>query len=610
MVKRMYIDVLVDGQKKRVQANPGDNLAETLIAAQLVEGIECNRGVCGKCAVKLVSGKVANKDAKKNAKLPPGYVLACRSMLEDSDITIELKSAKDDIHRKVRLPKLGKGKSHEDSPVKKIYIELDPPSLHDQASDIERILAKLPGVKNVRASVLGKLPSVMRGSGFKVTAVVSGDNLCVVEPGDTTALNYGFIIDIGTTTVAIYLVDLNTGEPIDAAGLANPQRSFGADVLSRISACNDDSQLAKMQAVVIEGISETLKSLMARNGVDFKNIYDLVIVGNTTMSHLFLGVEPANLSIAPFIPCYRHRVELSGNASGLPINPEARVDVLANISGYVGSDTLGVAMATRPWEKSGNSLAVDIGTNGEIILGVGDVIYACSAAAGPAFEGAHIAFGMRAGDGAIEKVRIDNDQIQLQVIGDNIPKGICGSGLIDAIAELLRVGIITPTGRFVTDGTEGVNASLQKRLRVGEDGVREFVLAYANEMGNSHDITISQKDIRELQLAKAAIAAGIGILCKEAGIDASQVDRLYLAGAFGNYLDKDNAVALGLFPGIPVEKIEPVGNAAAEGAGHCLVSLAELGRSDEVAAKVKPVELSTRADFTDLWVKCMNFPRP
>lgn len=603
----MYIDVIRDGNKTRIEAERGANLAEALVAANLVEGTECNRGVCGKCAVRLVSGTVEQMDGKASANCPPGYVLSCRSLVGDSDITIQLKSAKDDIHRKVRLPNLGTGANYADSPVRKVYMELNAPSLHDQASDIERILARLPGVSTVRTSVLGNLPSLLRKADFKVTAVVSGNDLCAIEPGDTTGDNYGFIIDIGTTTVAIYLVNLNTGEPVDANGLANPQRSFGADVLSRISACTDETQTARLQHLVVDGIGDTIKKLMVKNEVKPQNIYSIVIVGNTTMSHLFLGVEPANLAVAPFIPCYRPRMELTGSHFGLPTHPEARIEVLANISGYVGSDTLGVAMATRPWEKDGCSLAVDIGTNGEILLGVGENLYACSAAAGPAFEGAHIAHGMRAGDGAIEKVRIKDGEIELMVIGESAPKGICGSGLIDAIAELLRAGVITQTGRFAANIADG---KLAQRLRTNEEGIREFVLVHAGEKGSEHDIVISQKDIRELQLAKSAIAAGIAILCKEAGIKAGDVDRLYLAGAFGNYLDRDNAVALGIFPGVPVEKIIPVGNAAAEGAGHCLVSLSELSRSDEVAAKVKPVELSTRADFTDLWVKCMNFPKP
>lgn len=606
----MFIEIIMDGRKSRIESSPGANLAEALVAARFAEGTECNRGLCGKCAVRLLSGSVETIDDGRPSKCPEGYILACRSLLGDSDISIELKSSKDDINRKVRLPNLCKGKSHADNPVRKIHMELAAPSLQDQASDIERVLAKLDGVKTARTSVLRHLPSVLRNADFKVTAVVIGDELCAVEPGDTTGENYGFIVDIGTTTVAIYLVNLNTGEPIDAEGLANPQRSFGADVLSRISACTDDEKLDKLQALVVNGISGTIKSLLAKNGIDFKNVYSLVAVGNTAMSHLFMGVEPANLSMAPFIPCYRPRMETRGKNLGLPVNPEARVEILANISGYVGSDTLGVAMATRPWEKPGCTLAVDIGTNGEILLGKGRDLYVCSVAAGPAFEGAHIGQGMRAGKGAIEKVRIENGKISLGVIGNCPPAGICGSGLIDAIAELLRAGIITFTGRFALADAPGARSPLASRLRTGNDGVREFVLAWRGEFGNDQDIVISQKDIRELQLAKSAIAAGIAILYKEAGITAQDVDRLCLAGAFGNYLDRENAVALGIFPGIPVEKIIPVGNAAAEGAGLCLVSLAELVLSDEVAAGVKPVELSARSDFTDLWINCMNFPTP
>ena len=300
------------------------------------------------------------------------------------------------------------------------------------------------------------------------------------------------------------------------------------------------------------------------------------------MSHLFLGVDPKNLSVAPFIPCYRPRTVVKGGRLGLPMHPEGTVHVLANISGYVGSDTLGVAMATKLWEQKGYSLAVDIGTNGEIILGYKGWLLACSAAAGPAFEGAHIQNGMRAGDGAIESVLLENGTVRLGVIGDMPPQGICGSGLIDAVAELLRCGLLGVSGRLAGEKSPALSQPLGGRLRtVG--GMREFVLAFAGEQGNERDIVITQKDIRELQLAKAAIAAGIAVLLKEVKIEASQIDRIYLAGAFGNYLDREKAVALGMFPGISVDKIIPIGNAAAEGAGLCLLSLGERKMADRIA---------------------------
>ena len=289
--------------------------------------------------------------------------------------------------------------------IEKKFIQLSKPSLRDQASDLERILAQVGKNKKVAFSLLGGLPEIVRKADFEVTAVlVAGADCTAVEPGDTHALRYGFILDIGTTTIAVYLAfDLLSGEVLDADGTADPQRVFGADVLSRIIAAAGRENLEKMQAVTIKGISETMRGLLRSLSIDENHVYSVVAVGNTTMSHLFLGVDPKICLVAPFIPCYRPRTVVKGGRLGLPMHPEGTVHVLANISGYVGSDTLGVAMATKLWEQKGYSLAVDIGTNGEIILGYKGWLLACSAAAGPAFEGAHIQNGMRAGDGAIRE---------------------------------------------------------------------------------------------------------------------------------------------------------------------------------------------------------------
>lgn len=605
------IEVISAGKRHSLQARPQSNLMRCLMDAGIIEGSECGgRGVCGKCAVKVHSGRFAPQEEGEcaHAVCRNGEVLACRSLVTE-DAVIEIGSGHDDVQRKVRLPNLQKDRNFTDPPVEKKFLQLTEPSLRDQISDLERILSQVGKNKKVSHALLAELPALLRQSDFAVTAVLIEDELIAVEAGDTTRHQYGFIVDIGTTTVAIYLVDIHSGEAVDADGMANPQRIFGADVLSRISASAESEGRKKLQSLAIEGISAAMRTLLARNGVDERHVYLVVAVGNTTMSHLFLGVDPANLAIAPFIPCYRPRVSLKGEKLGLPIHPEGYVHVLSNISGYVGSDTLGVAMATKLWEQKGFSLAVDIGTNGEIILGYKGWVLACSAAAGPAFEGAHIEQGMRAGDGAIEKVSFKNDAVQLQVIGDAPPQGICGSGLIDAVAGLLRVGLIEPSGKFVNEKNPAFSQPLASRLRAGSEGMREFVLAYAGEYGNAQDIVITQKDIRELQLAKAAIAAGIEVLLSEVKIDASKIDRLYLAGAFGNYLDRENAVVLGLFPGIPVEKIIPIGNAAAEGAGMCLLSVGQRKTADRIAAFVKPVELSTRTDFNDLWVRAISFPK-
>lgn len=609
-VEDMNIEVISPRKRYHIQAEAGSNLMECLLNEGIMQSTECSGlGVCGKCAVLVHSGELA-LDADSEASDEPrddGKVLACRSLVKE-DVIIEISAGQDDVERKVRLPKLQGENKFTDAQVTKKFIQMTGPTLRDQASDLDRVLAQIGKNRRVALSVLPTLPGLLRSANFAVTATMVDDELIAVEPGDTSNRNYGFILDIGTTTIAVYLVDMHCGDVLDAEGAANPQRAFGSDVLSRISAASvEDGRLRDMQAVTVEAVSRSMRRLLGQHDLEETNVYSVVVVGNTTMSHLFLGVDPKNLATAPFIPCYRTRTTIKGCQIGLPMHPEGVVHVLPNISGYVGSDTIGVAMATKPWELPGYSLAVDIGTNGEIILGYKGWVLACSAAAGPAFEGCHIHNGMRAGEGAIESVRFEDDHVHLGVIGETAPQGLCGSGLIDVVAELLRVGLLDARGRLADEKTPAFARPLGSRLRVCND-MREFVLVFAKDTGNGQDIVITQKDIRELQLAKAAIAAGIAILMREVKIEAAQIDRVFLAGAFGNYLDRKNAVAIGMFPGIPVEKIFPVGNAAAEGAGLCLLSVGQRKTADRIAAFVKPVELSARTDFNDQFVREIGFP--
>ncbi len=605
----MIIEVISGGKRCYLQTQAGAMLSDCLLDSGFMEGTECGgQGVCGKCAVKVLAGELEPID-ETQAVSPDGKVLACRAQVVN-DVVIEIASGQDDVKRKVGLFDLCKNGKPEDGPVQKQFVELAEPTLRDQLSDLERILAQVGKNKKFPHSLLPELPGVLRQAKFAVTAVLLEDELIAVEPGDTREQCYGFVIDVGTTTIATYLVDLHTGEVLEAEGLANPQRIYGSDVLTRIAAASTPESRRKMQKLTIEAIAGAMRRLMQKCGVKAEHAYIATVVGNTTMSHLFLGVDPANLAVAPFIPCYRSRVQLKAKEIGLPIHPEGAVHVLPNISGYVGSDTVGVAMVTKFWEQKGFSIAVDIGTNGEIILGFKGRILACSAAAGPAFEGAHIQQGMRAGEGAIEKVRLDDDTVELGVIGSAPPQGICGSGLIDAVAELLRVGLLDKTGKLVHNAPD---SPLAKRVRKGANGVSEFVLAYAGEQKNENDLVLTQKDIRELQLAKAAIAAGIQVLKSEVKnilAEEPTIDRVYLAGAFGNYLDREKAVALGLFPGISVDRIIPIGNAAAEGAGICLLSVGQRKMADRISMFVTPVELSVRSDFNELWVKAMGFPKP
>ncbi len=606
----MNIEVIGARKRYRFQAEPGSGLMDCLLKEGILKSTECaGRGICEKCAVVVRSGSLASAAGEESTLelREDGKVLACRSLIKE-DVVIEIPCEEDDIKRKVCLPGLQVENRFSDTQVEKKFIQMTTPNLRDQASDLDRVLAQVGKNKKVPCGFLKKLPEILRKSEFSVTVTLIDDELVDIEPGDTHTRNYGFILDIGTTTIAVYLVDLHSGDVLDADGKANPQRAFGSDVLSRIAAASGpDPLLEKLQAVTLEAVSQSMRRLLREQGLEESNVYSLVAVGNTPMSHLFLGIDPKNLGTAPFIPCFRTRVTLKGGELGLPMHPEGVVHVLPNISGYVGSDALGVAMATKMWERKGYSLAVDIGTNGEILLACKGWVLACSAAAGPAFEGAHIHNGMRAGEGAVEAVHFEDGGIRLDVIGKTAPQGICGSGLIDAVAELLRVGLLDVRGRLADENSPTFAHPLGARMR-SRDGMREFVLAFAGEKGNEHAIVITQKDIRELQLAKAAIAAGISVLMQEMKIEASQIDRVFLAGAFGNYLDRKNAVALGMFPGIPTDKIIPVGNAAAEGAGLCLLSTGQRKMADRIAMFVKPIELSTRTDFNTQFVREIGFP--
>ena len=336
-------------------------------------------------------------------------------------------------------------------------------------------------------------------------------------------------------------------------------------------------------------------------------MYSLVIVGNTTMTHLFLGIDPRNLALSPFIPCCRKRITLKGSELALPMHPEGDVSVLPNISTYLGSDILSVILTTGMHTQEGYSLAVDIGTNAEIVLSGKGRILACAAAAGPAFEGAHIHNGMCAGDGVIEAVRMIGSDICLKVIGNTPPKGICGSGLIDVIVTLLKAGLLDQRGRLADGEKTVLPPFLKDRIRV-RDAMREFVLLFAGEQGNGQDIVVTQKDIRELQLATGAVAAGIRVLTEEMGIDAARIDRVFLAGAFGNYINKEHAVALGMFPDIKADTILSVGNAAGEGARRSLLSITQRETIDRLSATVQALELSAHPAFNANFLHELNFP--
>ena len=495
--------------------------------------------------------------------------------------------------------------------VQKRYLELAEPSLADQASDLERVLAQLDDLEpRAELSVLKTLGRTLREADYKVTAVVVDDVLIAVEPGDTTARRFGIAFDLGTTTVVATLLDLSTGTPAGVESALNSQQPFGADVITRISATMmDPGALDKLQNLAHETLAELAQAVCAQGGVEPDEVYEVAVAGNATMTHLVLGIDPEPLGMAPFIMATRLYPEVLAADLGLGgvVHPRARAVVFPAFGAYVGGDITAGLLASGMDRDARVRLFVDIGTNCEIVLGNRDWLLATAAPAGPAFEGAAIRCGMRAADGAIEVVTMTPDELTLKVIGDVEPQGLCGSGLVDAVTGLVRVGLLDSSGRFISEeAARDVARAGGPADQIGKE--RVFVLHWRGPKPPEDSIYLSQRDVRELQFAKAAIATGWQILLEEAGLTAADVKQVLLAGSFGSYLSPASAIRIGLVPEVPVMRVVSAGNVAGEGAKMALLSLRERAGGLALLEEVRYVELSDRADFNDRFVEQLPFP--
>ncbi len=601
-------------QNKEIDVVTGTNLLKAADDAGLyIEGDCAGKGTCGKCRVKITDGSCGEATAAEikhlsKAELKAGWALACQRTVE-GNCTIEVPVQKDAHTRKTTLAG-GVEILQAEAAVEKIAVKLSRPAVKDQTADLERLLAELKrGELQVKPRELTNFPSMLRKNSYSVTTAVSGNRILSIEPGDTTDQLYGVAFDIGTTTIVGSLIDLNSAKVIAVAAVTNPQNIYGADVISRIThASQSKDGLKQLQDKVIEAVNKILHDLLRKTKIARDRIYEVIAVGNTTMSHLFMGIDPTYLAPAPFIPAYSKALEVEAAEIRIRINPSGRVIFLPNIAGYVGSDTVGVILAADLDQPGDNCAAIDIGTNGELVLRANGKLMACSTAAGPAFEGAQIKQGMRAAAGAIETVSYLKGRIELGMIDDAPACGICGSGLIDAASALLDAGLVEPSGRFVNpeENPDKVPAQFKDRLRRGEGGY-EFILVSGKDSETGEDIVISQGDLRELQLAKGAINAGLMILLKEAGISVKDLDRVLLAGAFGNYVRKESALGIGLLPQMPAEKIIAIGNAAGDGARMALASMTMRKRAFTLPKTVIHMELSTRPDFQEFFVDALPF---
>ena len=602
---------------RQAEILPGASILEAAVLAGVhVEGGCGGKGLCGKCRVKLHGGgeeypSQAEYKHLAEEELSAGITLACQRKIT-SDATIEIQAPV--------IRKHGKGDVRHDykpvrveSALEKRYLTIPAPCLSDQDSDLERVAREISESVELEADigVLSELPEILRQSDYKITAVLCGRCLMAVEPGDTTDEKYGIAFDVGTTTVVGFLVDLNSGKVLAAGDATNYQQVFGADVISRINYTIEHQKgQTLLQKRVMEAMEDIISGLLRKLGISRDRVYESLMVGNTTMIHLLLGLDTVFIARSPFVPVFRQPLEIRNRDFGLNIHSNGVIRVLPNIAGFVGSDSIAVLLATHIDKKVGVTLIVDIGTNGEIMLAGKGRILACSTAAGPAFEGACIKCGMRAVEGAIEGVLIDED-IRLDVIGGGHASGICGSGLIDAVSEMLRLKILDRDGQISTRGLlEGlVNQKILNRIRDGDNG-KEFILTDEHRIEKKSPVRITQKDIRELQLAKGAICAGIKVLLGQMGVEAGEIDQVFLAGAFGNHIKKESALNIGLFPDISLDRIHLIGNAAGEGARMALASKVEARRATELAQIVEHIELSGRKDFQEEFLNAVYFPVP
>jgi uncharacterized 2Fe-2S/4Fe-4S cluster protein (DUF4445 family) len=613
--KRFRVTFQPDG--KTVYVLPGTSIFEAAGEAGIILRADCGgRGTCGQCRVRVNQGRYEEKGSDRfltEKELKMGNVLACRAEIK-SDIVIavpissrffEQKILTEGIERPLKL-----------SPnVRKIFIKVDEPELTDQRSDLDRVWDALklgnPGPR-ISVEVLRRLPNKLRKSGYSATIVLNGDEIIGIETGDKSDKNYGVAVDIGTTTVVGYLLDLNTGKQLGVSSMTNPQTIHGDDVISRIYyATTNEDGLDNLHGQIISCINTIIEDLVKQAGIERKFIYEVTTTGNTTMNHLFLKLNPQYLALNPYVGVLRTGLDVRASDLGLQINRYGKVYTMPNIAGFVGGDTVAVILSSEIHKSRELKFAIDIGTNGELVMGNRERLIACSTAAGPAFEGARIAFGMRAAEGAIEQVVITENEIVINTIGNAKPIGICGTGLIDAIAELLRIGVIDHRGKLLKrdELPRGVPDFVKERIIEDEKFGISLVLVMGEETQTGKPILLTQKDIRETQLAKGAIFAGYQILKQILGIKDDDITEVLLAGAFGNYIRRHQAKRVGLLPDIPTEKIKFIGNAAGSGAKMVLLARELREEASEISSNTQYIELGVRKDFQKVFAESMFFPK-
>jgi uncharacterized 2Fe-2S/4Fe-4S cluster protein (DUF4445 family) len=605
------VRVTFEPQGRTVWVLEGTSLLEAAGVAGLAIEAPCGgAAVCGRCRVQVTAGAAAPTTADIERLSPElcaqGWRLACRTHASGNcTVVVPDESMAGTSHQ--ILAQRQQGAPCPPAPaVRKLHVRLPQPSSDDPAPDLLR-LERAVGPVKADLELLRTLGARLRQGGFEGTAVLTDHRLIDFEPGDTSGSCYGAAFDIGTTTLVGSLLNLCTGQEAAMVSDINPQVSFGDDVITRILHAGSSDGLTELRDAIVKAVRKMLDHLCHQGGVDRNHVYEVAFAGNTTMQHLLCGIDPSPLGHVPFAAVHGRGLLLSAAELGLHIHPRGMAYVFPVIGGFVGGDTVAGIIASSLPTRPGAVLLVDIGTNGEIVLAHEGRMWAASTAAGPALEGARISCGMRATRGAIEKVVFDGGEVHCNVIGKARPIGLCGSGLIDAAAEMLRQGVITPQGRLPGPDESGARAELKRRLLPAGREQWKFALAYRGE--NEEPLCLTQRDVRELQLAAGAIRAGISILVRRAGLSLGDISHVFVAGGFGSFIRRSNAQRIGLLPpGIDHDRITSIGNTSLEGCKCALLSVDMRKLGERLARGTLHVDLSQDAEFQDEFAEAMLFP--
>jgi uncharacterized 2Fe-2S/4Fe-4S cluster protein (DUF4445 family) len=584
---------------------------ESILACARPLGVGINsicggEGICHSCKVQILGGTVSKptrneREAFKSQELRAGWRLACQTY-PASDVKLIVPAESMTTPQRILVEGL-EMRVRPQPAVRAYHVRLSAPSLEAPEADAERLLQTLNrrhklSCTKIDIRALRTMSDQLRSHKWKISAAVhSGEVIAILSP---RSRQLGLAIDLGTTKIAGYLVDLTDGRTLAAKGIMNPQISYGEDIISRAAAAvHSTDNAGALQRLAIDAINELCTDLCAQAGAEPEEILEAVVVGNTAMHHLFLRLPVKQLVLSPFVPAVSQAVEVKAGELGLNISSGAYVYLLPNIAGFVGADHVAMLLATNAWQAKEMTVALDIGTNTEVSLICGGKIIATSCASGPAFEGGHIKHGMRAVAGAIERLRMDGDRVYYQTIDGAPPIGICGSGILDALAQLYIARIVDDGGRIIGN---------QPGVRVCR-GQREFILVSKEERKGGLTITITQRDVRELQLAKAAIRTGIQILLETSGCAEDDIRQVIIAGAFGTYIDVASAVVIGMLPALPLSRFRQVGNAAGMGAKLALISLSSRSRAEAIASSVSYIELASSPGFQPTFMQASYLGR-